>query len=145
MSMGKDPKKPKAEAKAAEDRTPTGQFVKGKYKGGPGGPRANGGRKPKEITELHAELFSPETARAAAGKLLDAVRGGDLEAIKYTLDRVFGKPKQSVEADIRADATFRAVVQDINGNERHITSLREFYALTAQAPAPITAAGRNPP
>src|SRR4051812_29970704 len=64
---------------------------------GPGGAKPGAGAKPKEVTELRRELFSPETIRTAFAKLMDAVERGDSWAIELTLAYGLGKPKQGVE------------------------------------------------
>jgi hypothetical protein len=65
-------------------------------KGTRGGARPGSGAKPKEINELHKQLFTPELAEEAVERLQVLVRQNDLDAIKYVCDRTFGKPKESV-------------------------------------------------
>ena len=67
---------------------------------GEGGKRRGAGRKPKEITELHRELFDEKLARAAATKLRNKVRRGNYDAIVYALNRIFGKPTEQVAAEL---------------------------------------------
>lgn len=149
--MAKQPKKPKKPSKPLTRRRAlppapapsanhdsAGRFARGNKQGGP---RPNSGRKPKEITDLHTQLFNPELAEAAArvlkAKLLAttpeiaeafaiiqdrlatldptdqegknalatiagvaiAANQGALDAAEYVCDRMFGKPKQAIQAD----------------------------------------------
>jgi hypothetical protein len=69
---------------------------KGKPRGRMGGNRPGAGRKPKHITELHRELFcDAERMRTVHGKIYDLAMSGDLDAMKYYMDRGFGKPTQT--------------------------------------------------
>ena len=79
--------------------------IKGFQKGNKdakGGARPGSGRKGKDIREIHAAIFNEATARTAADKLAAMVKDGQIDAIKYTLDRCFGKAPQSVTLDQNA-------------------------------------------
>ena len=58
-----------------------------------GGARVGAGRKRKELTDLHAELFqNEENLRKVHAVALAKALDGDSEMIKYYQDRAYGKP-----------------------------------------------------
>ena|SRR3990172_2127122 len=73
-----------------------GRFVKGNP-GGKGNPRA------KQVADLRRTLLSAVTdddLRRIVRMLIDKAVGGDVAAAREVLDRMLGKPKATVEADV---------------------------------------------
>lgn len=73
-------------------------FTKG-HKLAKGGARSGSGPKPKKTKDIHAQFFGPdsELVRLAVEKLQALVEQDDPDAVKYTLDRAFGKAKQAID------------------------------------------------
>lgn len=95
-AAGSSKPRKKAAAKSPQDVKRGEVKPKGKPRGRKGGARPGAGRKPKHITELHRELFcDPERMRTIHGKIYDLAMSGDLDAMKYYMDRSFGKPTQT--------------------------------------------------
>jgi hypothetical protein len=73
-------------------------------KGRSGGKRAGAGRKPTR--EKHATAIAKAEKQIAdrlpdlVDKLLDLAEEGDIKALCYAMDRVMGKPTQTVDADL---------------------------------------------
>ncbi len=72
-----------------DGRDEKGRFAKGKYKGGPGRP-------PKEqcVTDVLRNTVDVQTL---VDKLIEiATEKGDIQALKYAIDRLDGKPRETV-------------------------------------------------
>jgi hypothetical protein len=41
--------------------------------------------------------------------LLDKAKNGDIKALEMYLDRLYGKPKQTIESNVRLEATTNAL------------------------------------
>lgn len=69
------------------DRTPDGRFAPGNA-GGPGRPR---GGAIAEHRQALLEAITPADVKAVVQALVDAAKGGDVQAAKVLFDRVFGR------------------------------------------------------
>jgi hypothetical protein len=49
-------------------------------------------------------------------KLLGLAEAGDLKAVMYAIDRIMGKPQQSVEADVQTDGRMKVVIEYANAD-----------------------------
>ncbi len=99
-------RKAKPSSKGADGRdSDTGQFVKG-WKGGPGNPHAS---HVQRIRALIFEATTDEQFKKVWNKLKSAAENGKPWAIKEYLDRVIGKPHQSVEVTGDMRQTFEVV------------------------------------
>lgn len=70
-----------------------GRFVKGKWKGGPGGNRGTS----QHYANLFHEIFNDKHFIRVATALYHKAIQGDLKAQMYWLDRQMGKIKETVE------------------------------------------------
>lgn len=95
-----------AAAKGQDKRT--GKFQKGNRLA-KGGRRPGSGRKPKEITNIEQQLVQDlGSIEKAWAKLEELVTAGNLDAIKYRIDRALGKPKMVIGAE--AKGSFQLVI-----------------------------------
>ena len=81
-------------------RDAAGRFQPGNP-GGPGNPFA------KRVAELRSALLEAvgaEDVKHVVKALADKAKGGDVAAAKVLLDRLFGQPKQEIQADVSHDA-----------------------------------------
>jgi hypothetical protein len=102
----------------ANYRDERGKFLKG-CPGGPGNPLA-----PK-VTALKTALLDavkPDDVSAAVRRLLELVHDDDpktaLDAMRLLFDRVYGRPKESVEMEVQREPPPTAVpMVDLNPDE----------------------------
>lgn len=95
----------------------TGRFLPGNP-GGPGNPRLP---KLQKLKQAMDEATDPDVIKAIWRKCQQLALAGDIRAIKYVLDRTFGKPKQHVELEGDMNHTVATVQAGI---ERLATSLQ---------------------
>lgn len=105
-----------AAAKGQDQRT--GKFQPGN-KLAKGGRRPGSGRKPKEITNIEQQLVQDlGSIEKAWAKLEELVEAGNLDAIKYRIDRALGKPKQVIGGEAKGSFTLEIhppKVMDLGG------------------------------
>jgi Glu-tRNA(Gln) amidotransferase subunit E-like FAD-binding protein len=88
----------------------------------PGNP--GGGRPPsvnlaaRRALEAIASAATEEKMKQMAEALIDQAAGGDQGAIQILLDRLMGKPKQTVDGSLREEILKRIIVErrDAGGN-----------------------------
>lgn len=80
-------------------RNQDGKFAQGNRLA-PGGPRPNSGPKPSEVKELERSLVQNPESLIAAWRRLEqlALVEGNLDALKYMIDRAWGKPNVTMTA-----------------------------------------------
>jgi hypothetical protein len=76
-------------------RDPRGRFARGN-KGGPGNPFA---RRTAQFRKVLLEMVTDEDIQAAARKLIEQARAGDLAAIRLLFSYTIGKPAAAVDPD----------------------------------------------
>ena len=90
------------------DRSDSGRFSKGN-KAAKGGTRPNSGRKPGEVKQLERELVHDQESLVRAwSRLEQLVEEGNLDAIKYRIDRALGKPGMTINTP--SSGSFRLVI-----------------------------------
>lgn len=95
--MPKDYQHFKEAHKSKAVRDPHGKFVKGN----PGGPGAASLNKDRvRYNDILKNCATDEEFQKVAEKLLGKAQDGESWAIKELLDRLMGKPKQFIEADL---------------------------------------------
>lgn len=88
----------------------TGQFLPGNP-GGPGNPRLP---KLRILKKAMVDATDPEVIKGIWLKCQKLALAGDLGAIKYVLDRTFGKPTQHVELEGDMNHTLATVQAGMN-------------------------------
>lgn len=76
-------------------RDPNGRFVEGN----PGGPGNPAWKNLRVLKSVIVECTSRDDIAAVWEKLKELAIDGNLGAIKYFLDRIMGKPKETVEVE----------------------------------------------
>lgn len=77
----------------AVERAPDGKFLRGN-RGGPGNPH---NKRVYELRKVLLDAVGDDDLRAIVAALITQAKLGDTIAAREVLDRVLGKPKQSVE------------------------------------------------
>jgi hypothetical protein len=90
-----DPSAGSAPPEATSQRDPRGRFAQGN-KGGPGNPFA---RRTAQFRKVLLEVVTDEDIQAAARKLIEQARAGDLAAIRILFSYAIGKPTAAVDPD----------------------------------------------
>jgi hypothetical protein len=90
-----DPPAGSATPGSTDQRDPRGRFAKGNP-GGPGNPFA---RKTAQFRKVLQETVTDEDIQAAARKLIEQARAGDLAAIRLLFSYTIGKPAAAVDPD----------------------------------------------
>jgi hypothetical protein len=93
----------------------------------PGQPSANPAGRPRQVaTKLLREMASARIDGADEGEtrlrrivnqLLSKAEGGDLDAIKVVLDRLEGRPRQSVSLDMNERERYEQMVENMMESE----------------------------
>lgn len=95
------------------ERRANGQFEKG-HKLAPGGAREGAGRKPDVVKQSLADLMDSTITLADRRAILKAVveqaKLGDVRAATFIFDRLYGKPKETIEMSGSDDNTRPIIV-----------------------------------
>jgi len=95
--MAEDEKRLPGQASAKPGHLPNGDFAPGNQIGkGQGNPYA------KKVAAIRAALFdavTPADISEVVAKILAQAKAGDMIAARELLDRLLGKPKQTMEVD----------------------------------------------